>query len=135
MSAAYNMICDRLSHISIYLFLLFLFLVYKDLLPNFTISMSMCINRRRSTQLNQHENIAPVTTTLPTSQITLIQGLFGLKDFYRNIGRFQSLGFFPKEVLWIKGMTPPKFLWIAFLHPNPIGISTSNLTSFLHSFA
>ena len=39
-------------------------------------------------------------------------GLFGLKDFHRNIGGFQSIGFFPKEALWIKGTTPPKFLWM-----------------------
>jgi hypothetical protein len=62
-------------------------------------------------------------------------GSLWIEGFAEEFKGFQSIGIFPKQALWIKGMTSPKVLWIAILHYNLIGISTSNLTYFSLSFA
>jgi hypothetical protein len=59
-----------------------------------------------------------------------------VKDWHRNFGGFQSIGFFFsfQESLSNKGIFSPKFLWLAIIHPNSIGGSTFTLTSFVHPF-
>jgi hypothetical protein len=48
-----------------------------------------------------------------------------IKDFF---GGISSIRFVSSEALYAEGMTSPKIVWIAFLHLNPIEITTSTLT-------
>jgi hypothetical protein len=64
----------------------------------------------------------------------MISGLFRLKDLHRNLEDSNPLEFSQTKPIVSNEQTPKKFLWIAVIHPNPIGISTSPPTSFYTHF-